>query len=69
MAGRNQCSSFYVFTIVGKPKELVNSGRPSSFYLENVLHPEANKTKDLINEIKNKLSNAAQKAIRPGLIV
>lgn len=53
---------------VKRTKELVDAGKIYPFYLYHVLLPEANKTLDLINEIKKKLEAATDKAIRLGLI-
>lgn len=52
---------------VKRANELVDAGKLSSYYLENVILPEASKTMDTINEIKKKLEGASQKAMKHGL--
>lgn len=53
--------------MIKRTNELVDAGGLSSFYLKDVLLPEANITIDLISEIKKKLDTATQKAIKLGL--
>lgn len=50
-----------------RANELIDAGKLSSYYLENVILPEANKTMDTINEIKKKLEVASCKAMKLGL--
>lgn len=52
---------------VKRANELVEAGKLSSYYLENVIRPEANKTMDTINEIKKELEVASCKAMKLGL--
>lgn len=53
--------------VVKRSNELVDAGKLYPQFLENVLLPEANKTMDLISEIKKKLDTSTQKAIKLGL--
>lgn len=54
---------------IKRTSELVDAGKLYPHFLENVLLPEANKTMDLISEIKKKLDAATQKAIKLGLAI
>jgi len=53
--------------MVKRARELVDAGKLSSYYLEEVILPEANKTMETIKEIKKDLEVASQRAIKLGL--
>jgi len=52
---------------VKRARELVDAGKLSSYYLEEVILPEANKTMEAIKEIKKELEAASRMAIKLGL--